>query len=193
MLHLVDGGGRAVRTVDPLDWLADQRDGDAGLLSRCGSATLDVGCGPGRLAAALARTGRVALGIDISAEAVRQARRRGAWAIRRDVFDPVPNHGGWDSVLLADGNIGIGGDPVTLLRRCLALADTGGGVLVELGHPRSPTWTGRVRLRYADRHSTPFAWAAVATDDIEALARRAGSAVAEVWTEGSRWFARVRG
>ena len=31
--------------------------------------------------------------------------------------DPMPGEGRWDTVLLADGNIGIGGAPVALLRR----------------------------------------------------------------------------
>ena len=35
--------------------------------------------------------------------------------VRRDLFGALPGEGTWSHVLLADGNIGIGGDPVTLL------------------------------------------------------------------------------
>ena len=42
---------------------------------------------------------------------------RGVAALLRDVFDPVPGEGRWETALLADGNIGIGGDPVALLER----------------------------------------------------------------------------
>ena len=93
-------------------WNDDDDAHDASLLGHCRGATLDIGCGPGRLVARLSRLGHVALGIDVVPEAVRQARERGAAAIVRDVFDPVPGEGRWDTALLADGNIGIGGDPV---------------------------------------------------------------------------------
>jgi SAM-dependent methyltransferase len=76
IMHVVDEAGGRVRRIDPLDWTIELRPGDRSLLTRCAGPTLDVGCGPGRLTAALTRAGHSALGIDISAEAVRQARRR---------------------------------------------------------------------------------------------------------------------
>ncbi len=92
-------------------WSRDADAVDLQLVDACTGPTLDVGCGPGRLTAALARRGTPALGIDVCAEAVSQARLRGAAALRRDVFDPVPGEGRWHWVLLADGNIGIEGRP----------------------------------------------------------------------------------
>ena len=50
-------------------------------------------------------------------EAVAQTPDRGVAAIRRNVFDALPGEGRWRTALLADGNIGIGGDPAALLRR----------------------------------------------------------------------------
>ena len=67
-------GGR----LDAAAWSATCARATAALLDRCRGATLDVGCGPGRLAAALRAPGSRALGVDISPEAVRQTRRRGA-------------------------------------------------------------------------------------------------------------------
>jgi SAM-dependent methyltransferase len=125
-LTAVDATGR-VRAFPAGAWCGGLRDGDQGLLDRCGGPTLDVGCGPGRLAGALAGRGQVALGVDVSAEAVRQARRRGVSALCRDVYAaPLPGEGRWRRVLLADGNIGIGGDPPRLLRRCRRLAGAAG-------------------------------------------------------------------
>ena len=43
------------------------------------------------------------------------ARRSGAPALRRDVFEPLPGTGRWQTVLLADGNVGLGGDPWRVL------------------------------------------------------------------------------
>jgi len=189
-LELVDPDGRAIDRAAPVDWTG-LRPGDTGLLDRCAGPTLDVGCGPGRLAAALARRGRPALGVDICPEAVRQARRRGALAVRGDVFAALPMEGGWTSVLLVDGNIGIGGDPARLLRRCAGLVHRGGTVLAEVHPPGANSWEGAVRLRYRGRVSAPFPWAAVAAHDVGELAHRAGLRVRTLWTEAGRWFARL--
>ena len=78
-LCLVDDAGRS-RTLHPAAWYATGIPGDAGLLNRTHGTVLDVGCGPGRLTAALTRRDRSALGIDISPTAVRITRRRGGAA-----------------------------------------------------------------------------------------------------------------
>jgi SAM-dependent methyltransferase len=189
-LRLVDGGGTAVRHLDACAWYAELRPGDHGLLDRCraGSSTLDIGCGPGRFTGALVAEGRVALGVDVSPQAVRYARQRGAPAVRADVFAAVPDAGRWCRALLADGNIGIGGDPVRLLRRCRVLLGADGGVLVEVDPPGTRFWEGRLALTDGARVSTPFGWAFVGVDDIAALARRALLRVGEIWTEAGRWF-----
>jgi SAM-dependent methyltransferase len=176
------------RTLRPGDWCRDMLPGDEGLLLRCAGPTLDVGCGPGRLTRAVALRGHRTLGVDVSAGAVRLARRRGARAVRRDVFDRMP--GGWARVLLADGNIGIGGDPVRLLRRCRELLAPGGRIIVELDPPGSRTWAGEVRIAVdGGAPSTPFRWAYVGADNLAWLARTAGMKVLDRWTEAGRWFA----
>jgi SAM-dependent methyltransferase len=190
-LDLVDPvGGTPVRRLRPTDWCGPLRDGDAALVDRCSGPTLDVGCGPGRLAGALVATGVSALGVDVNAEAVRQARRRGVPTVHRDVFGALPGEGRWRHVLLADGNIGIGGDPYRLLARCRDLLHPAGDVLVELDPPGTGSWRARVALRHGGRVGSPFPWAAVAADDLAAIAERAGLAVLETWREGTRWFAR---
>ena len=94
---------------------------DEELLRRCQGPVLDIGCGPGRLTIALAERGIPVLGVDVSRIAVARVREAGACAIRRSVFDPLPGQGRWATALLADGNIGIGGYPDELLRRCARL------------------------------------------------------------------------
>lgn len=84
------------------------------LLSRCQGLVLDVGCGQGRLVAELNARGIVALGVDVSRQAVNLAAARGACVLRRNVTDRLPLEGRWGTILLADGNIGIGGDVDTL-------------------------------------------------------------------------------
>lgn len=188
-LLAVDPAG-GVRSFVAGDWCGGLRAGDEGVLRRCTGWTLDVGCGPGRLAGALAARGRVALGIDMSATAVRLARRRGAYALRRDVFGPLPREGRWCRVLLVDGNIGINGDPERLLCRCRELARPDGEVLVELDPPGSPTWAGELRLRAAEGGlSGSFRWAYLSAEDLAQPARAAGLRVRDAWTEAGRWFA----
>ena len=106
-------------------WVGRADDADRDLLARARGAVLDAGCGPGRLVAELAAQGREAVGVDTSRVAIALTRALGATAVRRSIFQPVPGEGGWDTVLLADGNIGIGGDPVALLTRCRDLLAAG--------------------------------------------------------------------
>ncbi|WP_327304055.1 methyltransferase domain-containing protein [Streptomyces sp. NBC_01298] len=113
-------------------WCAEPDAADDTLLARCTGPVLDVGCGPGRLVAALARLGHTALGVDVTPEAVTRTVRAGGSALCRSVFDPLPREGDWGTVLLIDGNIGIGGDPATLLRRAIELTTPGGSLLVEV-------------------------------------------------------------
>jgi SAM-dependent methyltransferase len=149
-----------------------------------------VGCGPGRLTCALNRLGHPALGIDVSAAAVRLARARGATALRRDVFATLPGHGRWRHLLLADGNVGIGGDPALLLRRCRTLLARGGRIHIELARPGTRSWAGEARIRDGDGPpSAPFRWAVLAAGDLAAAADAAALRTLHAWTEADRWFA----
>ncbi|MFC4048228.1 class I SAM-dependent methyltransferase [Actinomadura syzygii] len=175
------------RPLPVQDWLA-LRPGDAGVLDRCRGATLDVGSGPGRLTAALVRRGLPVLGIDVAPRAVALTIAAGAPALCRDVFGRVPGAGRWRTVLLADGNIGIGGDPAALLRRVLALRTQGGRVLVEVDPPGSGSRTEPLRLRSGHAVGEWFAWAHVSADGADALAASCSAAVTERWEEAGRWF-----
>jgi len=163
--------------------------GDRSLLARVQGPTLDIGCGPGRLVAAVTATGVPALGIDICPEAVRITRSSGAYALRRDVFGRVPAEGRWQTALLADGNIGIGGDPVALLRRTRALLAPGGQALIELDPPGTRSRQVRVRLRSAAEHSRWFEWAHLGVDDMPVVAEAAALTPEAVWKGRGRWFA----
>lgn len=172
-------------------WLS-LRPGDVSILRRCTGATLDVGSGPGRLTAALARRGVPALGIDINPYAVQLTRDAGAEALLGDVFDHVPGTGQWLHVLLADGNIGIGGDPGMLLLRVEELLAPGGSALIELEPPGAPKRREHVRLRHGEELGAWFPWAHVGVNHIGDLARSAGLDLIELWTEATRWFAALR-
>jgi SAM-dependent methyltransferase len=156
---------------------------DESLTRRARGASLDVGCGPGRITAALRGRGLPSLGIDIAPEAVALTQRSGGEAILSSVFGPVPNAQCWQTILLVDGNIGIGGDPARLLRRCRSLLAPGGRVLAEL----EPLGAGRrsvqARLEELDgRQGAWFPWALVGIDAIGPLCVETGMRAVETWS-----------
>ncbi len=177
----VEADDGTVTSLQSPRWLAAADHGDQRLfVDPCAGSdagpTLDVGCGPGRLLVALQDRAVDAHGIDISPAAVAHARRRGASASRHDVFDAVPHEGSWAHVLLADGNVGIGGDPARLLARTARLLRPGGRLHVEVcsGDGAGRVTTQRLRLRVGDRASAPFRWATVGCDAIGWLAQAGG-------------------
>ena len=172
-------------------WWAHPSPEEAPVLDLALSATLDVGCGPGRHVIELGSRGVPAVGIDNAHGAAGVARRRGAEVLQRSIFDRIPNEGRWGTALLMDGNVGIGGDPDRLLRRCRALLREGGRALVELSAPGE--WTGslKVRAAWADARTDWFRWACVSTDHIERMADACGFDTLDVWSGSGRWFARL--
>ena len=168
-------------------WHARADAADELMLDRCTGATLDIGCGPGRLTVALGARGVPVLGVDVSPVAVRLTKRGGGTALQRDVFGRMPGVGRWQHALLADGNIGIGGDPFALLRRVAALLGVGGTALVEVAapgtgpaaHPGAAGRRGRILVPVGGagravgrrRSAGGSAWCRVGT----ALIRTAGS------------------
>ncbi|MEV0615011.1 methyltransferase domain-containing protein [Nonomuraea sp. NPDC050404] len=178
-------------TLETARWF-EPIDGDEALLSRCASPTLDIGSGPGRLTAALTRRGIGCLGIDITPRAVALTRRAGGFALLRDVFEDIPCSGRWETALLADGNIGIGGNPEALLRRVRQLISPGGTILAEVAPPGTKSRVDRVRLRRGRRTGEWFGWATVSAGDIRRVALAAGLTEAHCWTAHGRWLAGLR-
>jgi SAM-dependent methyltransferase len=173
-------------------WRAAPDPGDELLLASCTGPTIDIGCGPGRLTAALTERGVAALGTDVSAVAVRLTLAAGAPAVRRNVFDPQPDEGRWRHALLADGNIGIGGDPVRLLERVRDLLCTGGSALVEVDPPGTGLRHGRVRVSTATADGARwFDWAWLGADAVGSTATLAGLTPSWVREAGGRWFAEL--
>jgi SAM-dependent methyltransferase len=174
----------------PVDaWRRAADDDDQALLSHCDGPTLDIGCGPGRLAQALAERGQAVLGIDVVGEAVRQSLDRGAPALVRDVFGPLPGEGRWGTALLADGNIGIGGDPVALLARVSELLAPTGRAVVDVAPHGIGVRTRHVRIETVHGRSETFPWTLVGADAIEAVGAAAGFAHTTTHHVGTRAFA----
>ncbi|WP_405997498.1 class I SAM-dependent methyltransferase [Streptomyces sp. NBC_00829] len=174
-------------------WCADPDAADLTVVERCRGAVLDIGCGPGRLVAALAALGQPALGIDVSCEAVARTVRLGGSALHRSVFDPLPREGSWGTALLIDGNIGIGGDPRALLARVSRLVAEDGVLLAETA-PHEVDERVQVRVYDGSAQGSAFPWARVGTPALLDYARSAGWTVPEVdrWTVAGRTFVALR-
>src|SRR5204862_6941589 len=137
---------------------------DEAIVGLCTGPTIGLGCGPGRFVADLVKRGIPALGIDQSATAIDLARRSGAPALRRDVFSPLPGMGRWHTVLLADGNVGLGGDPWRILRRAGELLRRGGQCVAEFDSDAKGIHAGWVRLESSRTIGRWFRWASVGVD-----------------------------
>ncbi|MEU6389281.1 class I SAM-dependent methyltransferase [Streptomyces sp. NPDC046939] len=176
-------------------WCARADAVDREVLDRCEGAVLDVGCGPGRLVAELAARGRTALGIDVSEAAVDRAERLGGPALRRSVFEPLPGEGRWDTVLLMDGNVGIGGDPRALLERVTQLLSPGGLLIAETA-PVDVDERAHVQVvdvpSGAHDDGRPFPWARLGSEALLRHAAPTGLSPDAQWSAGGRRFVALR-
>jgi SAM-dependent methyltransferase len=185
----LSGLGTPPQPLPVARWCGEADLSDRAVLARCLSPTIDLGCGPGRMTEQLARDGVAVLGVDVVPEAVRRARARGVDVLHADVFGTLPGEGTWSSALLADGNIGIGGDPVRLLRRVRRLIAPRGRVVVDLAPPGTGLRVGMVRLRVENRESRGLPWAVLGVDAVVGVASAAGLEVIALHEYDGRWFA----
>jgi SAM-dependent methyltransferase len=182
----------SLRHLPVCSWLGGARADsgfDRAIVNLCSGPTIDLGCGPGRLVAGLVRRGVPALGVDLSRAAVELARGSGAPVLCRDVFEPLPGTGRWQTVLLADGNVGLGGDPWRVLQRAGELLRRGGRCLVEFDTAATGIDAAWVRLESACSIGPWFRWATVGLDCAARLARDVGLAVTAVHPVGDRVIA----
>ena len=181
--------GRAL-VLDAARFTAPPDTADRAVLDRCHGPTLDLGCGPGRLVAELARRGVPALGVDVSPAAVRLGRATGAAVLRRSVFDQLPGTGRWPHALLMDGNIGIGGDPTALLARAAELLRPGTGEVVVETDPEDIHEDHVVTF---DGGGKPFGWSRIGTEALTPIAVRLGFRLSAAWTTCGRRFVALGG
>jgi SAM-dependent methyltransferase len=165
---------------------------DIALLNSVRGPVLDVGCGPARMVRAAVAMRLEVLGLDVSPIAIELGRAAGLPIHEGSVFDSLPAEGDWHTVLLVDGNVGIGGDVSKLLSRCAELISSDGEVVIEVDSDpaRDHRYTGRL----VDIHggsSESFPWAEVGLLGVTRRAALAGLELRQAWSAGSRSFCRL--
>lgn len=177
--------------LDVHRWISAADVADRSALDGLTGPLLDIGSGPGRMIRAATDAGLEAYGVDADPAAVETSRAVGLPVLDGSVFDPLPNEGTWSSVLLLDGNIGIGGDVEALLARCGELLRRGGILVAEADPDPLRDDVAECRVRDSDGgESDPFPWSRVG---LPALLRAAHDfALDRVWELQGRWFVRLR-
>ncbi|GAA1227331.1 methyltransferase domain-containing protein [Streptomyces sp. NBC_00117] len=179
-------------TLDVERWSSTADAADMTVLQRCENSVLDIGCGPGRLVAALSKNGHTALGIDISPAAITRAVDTGGPALHRSVFDPLPMEGQWGTALLIDGNIGIGGNPGRLLKRVAEIVQPGGLLLTEVSQlDVDERFSARIEGGCGPV-GPAFPWARIGTTALLREARGTGWKGVEQWAVQRRSFVALR-
>lgn len=184
--------GKSPAKMDVARWTADADQVDLLLLASVTGPVLDVGCGPGRMVRAARDLGLEVLGVDVSPAAVELARAAGLPVFEGSIFDALPDEGGWQTVLLVDENVGIGGDVDALLVRCGQLLAPTGELVIEL-HPddeRDRRYTGRL-VDLQGRESESFPWAEIGLTSMIARAANAGFELRQAWSADDRSFCRL--
>lgn len=190
-VSLRDAEGWSMR-LDVGKWSLPADAGDQSVVERCAGGVLDIGCGAGRMVEALTLRGHHALGIDVCPSAVVATACRGGTARTSSVFDPLPEEGRWDTALLMDGNIGIGGEPRLLLRRIRSLVHDRGLLIAETSSVDVDE-RRHVRIHVGQRAaSAAFAWAVVGARAVIRHGRLSGWTLAEQWNTAERHFVALR-
>jgi hypothetical protein len=92
-------------------------------------------------------------------------------------------------VLLADGNVGLGGDPLRVLRRAAELLRRGGSCVAEFETVTTGIRTGWVRLESSRTVGPWFRWASVGIDCAAEIAAESGLALTAIHPIGRRVLA----
>ncbi len=179
----------AVLAVPVERWFGEPSPADPRTLRLAVGPVLDIGCGPGATCSRSRRPTCRSLVSTSPTHSCGGPRRDGASVIRRSVFDDVPGAGEWMTCLLLDGNIGIGDDPVALLRRTREVYAPAVAYSLRQSRPAASPRRDDVHVQLDARRGPRFAWGSVSIDRLRTVAAAVGMPVVRCWSADGRWFA----
>lgn len=179
--------------LDLHSYLTPQPDSlEQALLAYGRGKCLDIGCGAGRILRYLSAQGQVAVGIDIDSQLVQLCRELTDQPVHLTSWEQMGELGSFDSLLLFNRSIGIGGniDGVKrLLAQCAASAVSGGVLLFDSYEIGGATGVleRTLRYKYRGQYSEAFPWVYFCSDLAHNLLAETGWVSDRVIREGDRY------
>ena len=136
---------------------------EATLLERAMGRCLDIGCGAGRILRYLDTKGQAVIGIDIDPLLIQLCRELGCRTAHVGSWETLEQFGRFETFLLLNRTIGIGGDLAgakRLLAHCAANAPRGGRLIFDSYEITNPTGLleRKLRYKYRGQYSESFPW-----------------------------------
>ena len=162
------------------------------LLAHVKGQYLDIGCGAGRILRYLRVQGHEGVGIDIDAQLVALCQELTEQTVHLLSWEQMGTLGSFDSLLLCNRSLGIGGNLAgvkRLLTQCAGSAESGGTLLFDSYEITSATGVleRTLRYKYRGQYSEAFPWIYVCSDLACQLLAETGWSSERVIREGDRY------
>jgi len=153
---------------------------------------LDIGCGAGRIIRFLTAQGHDVVGIDIDSKLVYLCRELTGQPIHLLSWEQMDVLGGFDTLLLCNRSLGIGGkiDGVKrLFNQCADSANHGGRLIFDSYQIMGTTGVleRMLQYKYCGQYSDPFPWIHISLDLAFQLLAETGWGIEKIIREGDRY------
>ena len=165
---------------------------EAALLAHVVGRCLDIGCGAGRILRYLSAKGYAVVGIDIDPPLIQLCREFGDGPVHVASWEKMEPLGQFDSLLLLNRSIGIGGNLAgvkRLLAQCAASASSSGVLFFDSYEIAGPTGIleRTLRYKYRGQYGEAFPWIYFRYEIASQLLAETGWVSDTVIREGDRY------
>ncbi len=158
---------------------------------------LDIGCGAGRIIRYLTAQGHDVVGIDIDAQLVDLCRELTGQPVHLLSWEQMDFLGCFDSLLLCNRSLGIGGNiggVKRLFKQCADTAKRGGRLIFDSYETNVSTGAleRTLQYKYCSQYSDPFPWIYISSNLAFQLLTESGWVIEQIIREGDRYGAVAR-